>query len=407
MSLALEAPRPRVLILGAGYAGVLAAIRIARKARRAQVTLVNDQPHFVERIRLHQLAVGQKLPMRPIEKLLRGTGATLLLGRITGVTPADKLVDVETSDGRKTLAYDVLVYALGSGRVAAKVPGVAEHAYDVASEASATRLAAALGRLGARGRVTIVGGGLTGIELATELAEARRDLRVTLVSTGVVAEGLSTAGRRAAREALDELGVSMREDARVVHLGPHEVTLADGERLPSDVTVWCGGFGANPLAASTGLPCTPSGRLALDPYLRSVGAPDVFGAGDGAAIASTEASHVRMACATAMPLGAHVADNVVRTIEGAAVEPFGFAFFAQCVSLGRKRGIFQRVAPDDTPLDSVVTGRLGARLKEAVCKYTTTMFAIERLLAGTYTWPGRGKPVVSGSTPDALPASIG
>src|SRR5512139_3200345 len=138
MSLALEAQKARVLVLGGGYAGVLAAIRVARKAgRRAEVTLVNDRSDFVERIRLHQLAVGQKLPVRPIERMLRGTGATLVIGRIVRIDAERKRVAIQSAEGARELAYDVMIFALGSGRADTEVPGVNEHAHDIASEAGA------------------------------------------------------------------------------------------------------------------------------------------------------------------------------------------------------------------------------------------------------------------------------
>ena len=100
-----------------------------------------------------------------------------------------------------------------------------------------------------------------------------------------------------------------------------------------------------------------------------------------------------MACATAMPLGAHAADNVVRAVRGQALAPFGFGFAAQCVSLGRKQGILQYVGSDDSPLERFHSGWLGARLKETICRYTTTMLAVERILPGTYTWPKRRVPL--------------
>jgi NADH dehydrogenase len=116
---ALTIPRnapAHVVVLGAGYAGLLAALRLAGKAGgAAQVTLVNDAPHFVERIRLHQVAVGAAVPRRPLARVLQGSGVELLLGRATSVEPATRRVVVEREGERTTLRYDALVYALGSG----------------------------------------------------------------------------------------------------------------------------------------------------------------------------------------------------------------------------------------------------------------------------------------------------
>lgn len=396
--------RARVVVLGAGYAGVLAAIRIARKARgQAEVTLVNDRAHFVERVRLHQLAVGQELPRRSLEHMLHGTGAQLRLGRVTALEPWARQVRLA---GGEALGYDYLVYALGSGRHDAPIEGLGEHALDVGSEDAARRVAARLAQLSAGARVTVIGAGLTGIELAAEIAEARPELGVTLVTKGVLGEGLSAAGAAAVRRALEELGVTVRERTRIDSVRRSALKTTTGDLLDSDSTIWCGGFAPNVLARAAGLATTSEGRLALDGQLRSVSAPEIFGAGDGAAIASAEAAHLRMGCATAMPLGAHAADNVVNALAGRELTPFGFDFFVQCISLGRQRGLIQRVSSGDRPLDTVVTGRLAAQLKESVCRFTTTALAMERLIAGTYTWPGKDTPLVAGSTPAALGATI-
>jgi NADH dehydrogenase len=404
----LEARKVRVLVLGAGYAGVLATVRMAKKlGSRAEVTLVNDKPDFVERIRLHQVAVGQKPVVRSVERMLRGTGATLLLGRVTRIDPATKLVTLATTGGPLELGFDYLLYALGSGTTAPPIEGLAEHAYQIASESGALRVAERLRSLPPAGRVTVVGAGLTGIELATEIAESRPDLRVALITGGSLGEGLSAAGADAVSAALAALGVELREQTRLARVSRLSIETSRGEVVPSDVTVWCGGFTPNPIAVHSGMPTTREGRLAVDPYLRSFGAPEIFGAGDGVAIAAAEAAHIRMGCVTAFPLGATAADNIVRTIEGRSLTPFGFGFYAQCISLGRKRGLIQRVTSDDRPIERVITGRLGARVKEAVCKFTIAALAMERMFAGTYSWPRKGQPLVPGSTPAALPATIG
>ncbi len=399
---------PQIVVLGAGYAGVLAALRLAGKGgRNVDVTLVNDRDHFVERIRLHQLAVGAKLPVRPLAKMVRGTGIRLLVGRVGAIDAQKRRVMVVSDEGEQDLSYDALVYALGSGPSDSGLEGVRRFAENIATEEGARKLTARLAALPSGGRVSVVGAGLTGIEAATEIAEARPDLAVRLVSDEGIGTGLSEAGRAAVLAALAELRVETREYARVAKVTDDAIVFWEGDSVESDVTIWCAGFAPNALGRASGLASTRSGRLALDPFLRSVDAPEIFGAGDGAAIASAEAEHIRMACATAMPLGAHAADNALAMLSGGRVEPFGFGFFGQCISLGRKRGIVQRVTHDDVPVDSVYTGRFGARLKEAVCRFTIAALSMERLIAGTYSWPRRRRALVSGGAPAALPASIG
>lgn len=105
---------PRAVVLGGGYAGILATRRSAGRAPQAQVTLVNTNPHFVERIRLHQVAAGQRVGLRPIAGLLRSTGATFRAATVLDLDPNRRLVEVQSVTGTEAIGYDYLVYALGS-----------------------------------------------------------------------------------------------------------------------------------------------------------------------------------------------------------------------------------------------------------------------------------------------------
>jgi len=132
----------RIMVLGAGYAGAIAAGRLAKRLRREDVaiTLVNAEPDFVERVRMHQLATGQDLKPRPLTEMFAGTGVALRIAKVTGVDVARKTVAAIDANGTEELAYDTLVYALGSGWNAHGVPGTAEHAYELASRPGARRL---------------------------------------------------------------------------------------------------------------------------------------------------------------------------------------------------------------------------------------------------------------------------
>src|SRR3954453_9538298 len=103
----------RIIVLGAGYSGAIAAGRLARRLRPEDVaiTVVNAEPDFVERVRLHQLAVGQDLKARPLREIFAGTGVDVRIGQVTGVDVERRTVAV----GADELPYDTLVYALGSG----------------------------------------------------------------------------------------------------------------------------------------------------------------------------------------------------------------------------------------------------------------------------------------------------
>jgi NADH dehydrogenase FAD-containing subunit len=383
-----------VVVLGGGYAGVLAAQRVAgHLGPGARVVLVNAVPHFVERIRLHEVAAGSPPRRKALESLLAGTGAALLVGWAEALDPAGRTVAVRTAEGPRTLRFEQLVYALGSRADTGGLPGAREHAHCLADEAAAGRLHGALAALPPGAPVVVVGAGPTGLELAAEVAERLPHLSVALVSRGPLGEDLSPSARRTLERTLRALGVAVLAGRAAQRVEAEAVVLADGTRLPAAVTVWAGGFTPNPLAQASGLATTPGGQLLVDGALRSVSHPWVFGAGDAMALADPCGAHVRMACATALPLGAHAGTNVVRTRRGEEPLPFGMDFVARCMSLGRQRGLLQVVRGDDTPRDTHLGGWLASRVKEGICRYTVKMLVKEQQRAGSMHWPGEGRPL--------------
>ena len=154
----------KTVILGAGYAGLMAALRLAGKTgqRQAEVILINGSDTFVQRPRLHHVATGQEVPQEPLAELLKRSRARLLSGWVTAVDPQARMVSVKTESGAEEVAYDFLVYALGSRVDQDSVPGVREHAYvlNPGGANGARALLAALQALPERGgRVIVAGGG--------------------------------------------------------------------------------------------------------------------------------------------------------------------------------------------------------------------------------------------------------
>ena len=134
----------RIVVLGAGYAGAYVAGTLARRlsAAGAEITVVNAEPDFVQRLRLHQLAAGREIDAPQLSAVFAGTGIRLRVARVTAVDPERQVVAVVDADGEGggELAYDTLLYSLGSRGTTHSVPGVAEHAFDVADRPSALRL---------------------------------------------------------------------------------------------------------------------------------------------------------------------------------------------------------------------------------------------------------------------------
>ena len=354
----------RIVVVGAGYAGVSAALRLARRLDPARfpVTVVTEHDRFVERIRLHQHAAGQRLRDRPLGPLFAGSGVRLVVGRAVAVDPAARTVELE--DG--ALGYDDLVLAVGSGPDFHGVPGAAEHALPVAGLAGATAIAARLDG-GTVRRVTVVGGGLTGTETAAELAESRPTLEVSLVTAGALGDGLSSRGREHLRRSLRARGVAVHEDRRVLGVGPDAVTL-EGEHLPTDLTVWAAGFRAPDLLRDAGLAVDDRGRVVVDDLLRPAGHPAIHVVGDAAAAPGPGGSSSRMSCQTGLPMGVHAGTSLARTLRGGEPRPIRLRYVWQNVGLGRADGVTQFTAADDRPLDRVLTGRASASFKEVIAR---------------------------------------
>ncbi|BAG20401.1 MULTISPECIES: NAD(P)/FAD-dependent oxidoreductase [Streptomyces] len=364
--------RHRVVVIGAGYTGASAAGRLARRLRSEDVsiTLVNAEPDFVERVRMHQLAVGQDLRPRPFHRMFAGTGVRLKLAKVTGIDVDRGTVSVTDANGAgqpEDLEYDTLVYALGSAWNTRGVPGATEHAHEIAGREGALRLRDRLAALAPGSPVTVVGGGLTGVEAATELAEARPDLDVSLVARGGLGDWLSPKGARHLRKVFGDLRITAHEHTAVTAVEADRVITAAGD-IPAAVTVWTTGFAVHPIARATALETTDDGRIPVDGTMRSTSHQDVYAIGDAALVAGPGGKPLRMSCASGVPTAWQAADAIAARLTGGKLPTTAPRYFNQCVSLGRKEGLIQYVTADDRAVSAALTGRVAALYKELVCK---------------------------------------
>ncbi|MEV7400178.1 FAD-dependent oxidoreductase [Streptomyces sp. NPDC091267] len=383
----------RIIVLGAGYAGAIAAGRLAKRLRREDVaiTLVNAEPDFVERVRMHQLATGQDLKPRPFDEMFAGTGVEVRVAKVTGIDVDRRTVTVVEADSAPELEleYDSLVYALGSGWNSQGVAGTAEHAYEIAGRPGALRLRERLARLDAGQAVVVVGAGLTGLEAATEIAEARPDLDVALAARGDLGDWLSPKGREHVRKVFDRLGITVHEQAAVTGVEADRVTTADGGSVPAAVTVWTTGFAVHPIAKATALEVSATGQIVVDGTMRSVSHPDVYAIGDSAMAMGPGDKPLRMSCASGSPAAWQAADAIAARLTDGKLPNTPIRYFNQCISLGRKEGLIQYVTADDRSVRVALTGRLAAVYKELVCKGAAWGVANP-----TLGMPGRRRPVV-------------
>jgi NADH:ubiquinone reductase (H+-translocating) len=373
--------RTRVVVIGGGYSGTLAANHL-RMRTDVDISLVNPRPTFIERIRLHQLVAGTGDPTVDYGTLL-GEGVHLVVDSGTRIDTAARQVQLASG---AALDYDYVIYAVGStGMIPSSFPGAAEFAYPIAEFEYAQRLRSALDALHPAAAVTVVGAGLTGIETAAELTEQGRT--VTLVCGGQLAPSLSEPGRRSIAKWLAKHHITVLEADMVAEVRPDAVVFADGAVRPSALTIWTAGFGVPDLAARSGLRTDALGRLLTDETLTSVDNDRIIAAGDAAA---PSGQPLRMSCQAAGPLGAQAANTVLSRITGTQPAALDQAFAGSCISLGRRSGRFQFARKDDTAVNFYIGGRLGASIKEYVCKLAVNHVAKEGRKPGSYTWQRGG-----------------
>ncbi|MDA1358932.1 FAD-dependent oxidoreductase [Glycomyces luteolus] len=340
-----------ILVIGAGYTGMMAAHGIAHRNRDARVTLLNPTDRFDERLRQHQVAAGQELGDHRIPDLVAPAGIRFVEGRAAAIDPAARRVVL--TDERE-LRYDFLVYAIGSAT--RKVKG----AFTIDDPLLAGRL-----RERPDGTLTVCGAGLTGIEAATEIAEAYPRMRVRLLSRGEPGSMMGPKAKAHLMRALDRLGVEVRTGATVAEVAPEAVVLEGGERIPTDTALWTTGVRVAPLAAEAGIATDDTGRVLVDAALRSVSHPEIYAIGDAAAIRQAYGV-IHGTCQSGIPSAAHAAESITRRLRGKEPKPFRFGYIHQPVSLGRKDAVIQFTNADDTPSRWYLKGKAAIAYKEAV-----------------------------------------
>ena len=345
-----------ITICGGGYAGTMALGRLRMLLPDARLTLIDPRSHFEHRIQMHEVAAGTTLSKIHYDELCATWGAEHVQQRVLALEGRTLTLE------HGTLEPDAVLLTLGS-RVQAP-PGPC---HTVDDEASASALAAALAVLPAGAAVTVIGAGLTGLEVVTALALAHPALRFTLWRAGKGWERCDSANGVLDRR-LRGLGIEVFDGGRVTTIDDDRCTGPRGS-LVHQLAIWCGGFEPNALH---GLGSRhPDGRLRVDDALQL--APGVFAAGD---LACPPALH-RLGCVTALPTGAHAATNVAHWLRGEPLEPFRFRDVFTCVALGGRHGLVEQLARDGTAVRAV-GGLVGGATKRTILGWVAGILRLER-----------------------------
>lgn len=380
------APSDRILIIGAGYAGLRTATSLGKYL---------DDPGAPEVVLVDRHGYHQIITELPV-------AASGRLGAEEVALPLDRLLkharvrfeqaDVERIDlhaqqiatTRGPISYGTLVVAVGSTTAFYGVPGLVEHALTLKSvedaETIKDRVHDALRRAGeetdeaeraALLSVLVGGAGLTGVELAGELAELlprlaeRHSLppsspRVTLVEAApAVLPSLPQQLQARAAGILTELGIRLVLGSKVVMADATGIALASGDRLVGRTLVWTGGIMAPQFLAQSGLPTVHNGQVPVDEYLRAVGYDDVYVIGDAASIRDGSGhGFLNPTAQAAIKQGDAAAYNIVAGWEGWKRRPYKPLDKGQVISLGSAQGVADLLVP--------LTGRKVMALKTLI-----------------------------------------
>lgn len=353
-----------IVIVGAGYGGITAALRLSQLFRRHpdyQIHLVDKNPYHTLKTQLHEAAVHRREVSIDIGRIIRRYRITFHLGEVSKLDMAGRVVSVDDS----AMPFRVVVLALGSQSNFYSIPGLVENAFTLQSVADAERIYSHISMLCARAaserdrerrremlRFVVGGGGLSGVEFAAELADhvakctknyrvSTEDVEILLVEAlNKILPALDESLRRRILDKLLEKKVKVLTSTRIVDCSPDTVTISANEVLRTRTVVWTGGIQIADLTQASGMTTGSIGRIVVDEYLRSVDFPFVYAIGDNAlAINPQTGKPVPAAAQFALQQGRLVAENIFADCFGGARRAYRPKVWGEVVSLGRHLGV--------------------------------------------------------------------
>lgn len=353
----------RLLIIGAGFAGMYAALSAARlrdirgvSPEELEIALVAPEPTLVVRPRLYE--PKPETLTAPLLDVLEAIDVLYVQGSAETIDTKSRMVQIATAKGRrKSLSYDQLVVATGSRLFRPDIPGLAEHGFSVDQLDDAIALDKHLHGLANRpaknGRDTVVvaGGGFTGIEAATEMPARLRKIlgkdakpRVIIVDrNNAIAPDMGEGPRPVIEDALRKLGVETRLGAGVASLDETGVTLSNGGHIETETVIWAAGIRAAPLTQQIPAERDNFGRLLVDRRLQVPGVPGVFATGDAARAACDDhGNYALMSCQHATRMGAFAGNNAAAELLGVPTRPYHQKTYVTCLDLGEAGALFTR-----------------------------------------------------------------
>jgi NADH dehydrogenase len=349
----------QILILGGGFAGLMAALNAAdendRHGGNIAITMVSPGRYLTIRPRLYER--DPETLRVPLSPSLEPAGVTLIVATARTIDTDAHRVSIEDAAETKTaVGYDRLILATGSTLRALPVPGAAEHAWNIDSYDGAIAFDRHLRNVvrnpdaPGHNSFVIVGGGMSGIELAAEMrgriavhagdAVAAAARVVLIERAGVLGAHFGDEARPVIARALSEAGVEIRLAATVDKIAADAVILDTGERIATATTVMTTGMRTRPLTEQIPGQRDELGRLAVDDELRVVGVADVYATGDVALARADEGQFALMSCQHGLTMGKYAGHNAAHDLLGMALRRYRQPDYSTTLDLGAFGAVF-------------------------------------------------------------------
>lgn len=354
--------RPKILVLGAGYGGLLTTLGLQQKLNynEAELTLVNKHDYHFITTWLHEPAAGTA-PIEharvDLDTILDKTKVNFVKGTVKSIQREAKTVTLESGE---TLSYDYLVIGLGSEPETFGIEGLREHAFSIRSLNSVRQIREHIEYMFAKYKndptrtdyltFVIGGAGFTGIEFSGELSDRIPELckeyevdpslvKIYNIEAAPTAlPGFDADLVEYATRVLSNKGVEFKINTPIKQCTPEGVVLATGEEIKAGTVVWTGGVRGNGIVEAAGFEVA-RGRVKVDEYLRAPGHEDVFVVGDCALIFNDQGRPYPPTAQIAVQEGENCAQNLAALIRGGKMTPFVPHLQGTLASLGKGEGI--------------------------------------------------------------------
>lgn len=325
----------KIVILGAGYAGVFAAANLCKHVD-IEILLIDKNPYHQLLQQIHHVTSGTKRPDEitfSIKELFQND-VSFMQSSVESIDLENKIVN--TGNNMK-VSYDYLIVALEASSLYYRIQGAQEHSYPFRSVNDAIKLNEVINTLHAGSTIAICGGGATGISLAGALSDvvgSKFKIKVIEAHSNILLEWDRRIVEMATKSLLEN-NVEIIAGNPIMEITQSSITLQSGNKIASDLTIWTAGIKGFDIKITQQIEKTKSGRFFVDNYSRIKGFENVFAIGDISAFTLPNGQTAPQLAQFAVRQARSVAKNIVRNVKEEQMKELKYSSSGQIFSLGR------------------------------------------------------------------------